>query len=104
MHANISRVDAPVQERIHSVRLLLPDVIVLIVSAVTFGVLRCLYREESEPHTRQSMQLSTGKLGVIKKFVETFGELTIFILMGRMRNAIITYSMHRNIRLLFIRV
>ena len=75
------RVDAPSDEAYHPVRLLLPDVVVLLLSSVTYGVLKRLYRAVTLADSGLVTQ-STGKSGVLKKYIETFGELTIFLLLG----------------------
>ena len=82
----ICRLDAPASEAYHSVRLVVPDFLVLIMSVITFVVLRRVLKPV--PLTRQSSrgpelaEQKSRKPGVIHKYVETAGELTIVVLLG----------------------
>ncbi|XP_067952183.1 piezo-type mechanosensitive ion channel component 1-like [Watersipora subatra] len=75
------RVDAPSEELYHSFRLLLPDAVMVIVSVITFITLTKLYKV-SEQSDSPAPKTSSRKSGALKKYVETFGALTIFLLMG----------------------
>lgn len=77
------RVDAPPNERYHSVRLLLPDVITLLVSIIAYTSLKKMYSSNSLPTFEHASLDGVGKVGVFKKIVQSFGELTIVLLIGK---------------------
>lgn len=64
-------------------RLLLPDFIILIISVITFLVLRKVLRPDRSVQQTATVNPPRSKQpGVVQKYVETAGELTIIVLLG----------------------
>jgi len=76
------RVDTPPDATYHAVRLLLPDAVVLIMSVITFVAMKRTYSDGDNLSNIQRPE-QRPKKGVVTKFIETFGEITIVIGIGR---------------------
>jgi len=61
---------------------LLPDGVLLLVAIITFKVLKHLTNSADLPTTQPANPTEANNSGVVKKYVETFGEVTIFLLLG----------------------